>query len=94
MSFRCPPGGGEVFNSLKFINQKIFEEFSRAPQNHRHHIRHSRSRRLCLEIQGNAFVPAVNHVAPWPGRRVRCVLGGEMDDLKISILTHLGFYPD
>ena len=94
MSFRCPPGGGEIFNSLKFKNQKIFEEFSRAPQNHRHHIRHSRSRRLCLQIQRDAPVPAMNHVAPWHRRRVRCVLDGETDDLKASILTHLGFYPD
>ena len=52
-----------------------------APQNHRHYFRHSRSRHLRLEIQGNAFVPAVNHVAPGPGRRVRRLLGGQVGGL-------------
>ena len=58
--------------------------------NHRHHIRHSRSRRLCLEIPRNAPVPAVNHVAPWHRRRVRCLLVGWEDGLKMAIVTHSG----
>ena len=58
-----------------------------APQNHRHHIRYFRSRGLQLEIQRDVPVPAVNHVAPWPGRRVRRLLGGEMGDLNSSVVT-------
>ena len=55
--------------------------WSHAPQNHRHPIRHPRSRRLCLEIQRDTPVPAFNHAAPNPGRRVRRLLGGEADGL-------------
>jgi len=50
-----------------------------APHNPRHYIRYPCSRRLCLEIQRDVPVPAMNHVAPGPGRRVRRLLGGETD---------------
>jgi hypothetical protein len=48
-----------------------------APQNNWHNIRNFGCWNLCLEIQRNPIVPAMNHVALGNRRRVRCLLGGK-----------------
>ncbi|WP_152971861.1 hypothetical protein [Desulfatitalea tepidiphila] len=63
--------GGAALACLGSQHRPLLERLSDA-----HHL---------LVGQRNSSVPAMNHVAPWPGRRVRRLSGGEMDDLSRSL---------